>query len=246
MKLRIRLLSLVAHGVALFALSSPVLAAAEAAIILPPTPTVAVTGAATGSVQNDRMQATVRIEADNASASQAASDVNARMAKALARAKATANIESKSAGYSTWQTWEKGKPSKWKVVQSLQLTSTDFAALAGLVSRLQDEEGLMVSDIAFSVSPDARRKAEDALTREAIRSWQQRAATAAEALGYANWRAGRVTVSTGDAMIAPRSDLRMMRAQAAPAGGAPVAVEAGVTELTVTVNGDALLENVKR
>ena len=119
-------------------------------------------GAATGSVQNDRMQATVRIEADNASASQAASDVNARMAKALARAKGTAGVESKSAGYSTWQTWEKGKPSKWKVVQSLQLTSTDFAALAALVSRLQDEDGLMVSDIAFSVSPDARRKAEEA------------------------------------------------------------------------------------
>ena len=233
------------HGfVSLLLASNAARAAAETAVILPPTPAVAVTGAATTSVQNDRMQATVRVEAENASAAQAASDVNARMAKALARAKGVAGVEAKSAGYSTWQTWEKAKPSKWKVVQSLQLTSTDFAALATLVSRLQDEDGMLISGMAFSVSPEARRKAEDTLTREAIRSWQQRAATAADALGYGSWRTGRVTVSTGDFVAAPREPM-MMRAQAAPAGGAPVAVEGGVTELTVTVTGDAWLENVK-
>jgi len=224
--------------------SSSALAAGEPVVIVPSGPSVAVTGAATGSVQNDRMQATVRVEADNANAAQAASDVNARMAKALARAKALPAIEAKSAGYSTWQTWEKGKPSKWKVVQSLQLTSSDFAALAGLVSKLQEDDGLLVSGIAFSVLPETRRKAEDALTREAIRSWQQRATTASDALGFGSWRPGRITVSTGDFVPQPRPEM-MMRAQAATAGGAPVAVEGGVTELTVTVSGDALLDNAK-
>ena len=65
-------------------------AASETALIVPSTPSVAVTGAATGTVQNDRMQATVRVEAENASAAAAASEVNARMAKALARAKSVA------------------------------------------------------------------------------------------------------------------------------------------------------------
>jgi predicted secreted protein len=226
-----------------FALSARLAFAAETALIVPSTPSVAVTGAATGTVQNDRMQATVRVEAENASAAAAGSDVNARMAKALSRAKSVPAVDAKSAGYSTWQTWEKGRPSKWKVVQSLQLTSTDFAALATLISRLQDDDGLLVSGISFSVSPETRRKTEDTLTREAIRSWQQRAATAADALGYASWRAGRVTVTTGDAAAVPRPEI-MMRAQAAPAG-APVAVEGGTTELTVTVTGDALLDNLK-
>ena len=235
-----------ARGLVLaFALSATTaFAAAETALIVPSTPSVAVTGAATGTVQNDRMQATVRVEAENASAATAASDVNARMAKALARAKSAPAIDAKSAGSSTWQTWEKGRPSKWKVVQSLQLTSTDFAALAALISRLQDDDGLLVSGMSFSVSPETRRKAEDALTREAIRSWQQRAATAADALGYASWRAGRITVTTGDAGPVPRPEI-MMRAQAAQAGGAPVVVEGGTTELTVTVSGDALLDNLK-
>ena len=146
-------------GVAALALwSATAHAATESLIVQPTMPSVAVTGAATGSVQNDRMQATVRVEADNASAAQAANDVNARMAKALSRAKAVPAMDARSAGYSTWQTWEKGKPAKWKVVQSLQLTSSDFAALAALVSRLQEEDGLLVSGIAFSVLPrrDAR------------------------------------------------------------------------------------------
>ena len=61
---------------------------------------------------------------------------------------------------------------------------------------------------------------------------------------YASWRAGRVTVTTGDHSPIPRQEM-MMRAQAAPAGGAPVAVEGGTTELTVTVTGDAMLDNLK-
>lgn len=209
-----------------------------------PAPTVAVTGAATGTVANDRMHATLRIEGENANASAAASEVNARMAKALAKAKSVAGVDTRSAGYSTWQQWEKGRPSKWRVVQSLALTGQDFAALAALVSRLQDEEGLLVSGISFSIAPETRRKAEDTLTREAIRSWQQRATTAGDALGYAGWRAARIAVSTGDAAPVPR--VEMLRAQAAaPAGGAPIAVEGGTTEITVTVTGDAILDALK-
>jgi predicted secreted protein len=230
-------------AVTLVLFSTNVFGATETALLVPSTPSVAVTGAATGSVQNDRMQAALRIEADNASPATAASEVNARMAKALARAKAVAGVDAKSTGYSTWQTWEKGKPSRWKVVQSLQLTSADFAALAGLVSRLQEDDGLLISGMSFSVSPETRRKSEEGLMREAIRSWQQRAATAADALGYASWKTGRISVSTGDGAPPPRPF--EMRAQSAAAGGAPVAVEGGSTELTVTVSGDAMLENLK-
>jgi predicted secreted protein len=226
------------------ALASPALAATETALIMPSGPSVSVTGAATGTVQNDRMQAMVRVEAENANATAAGNEVNARMGKALARAKAVQGVEVKSAGYSTFQTWEKGKPSKWKVVQSLALTSSDFPALASLITRLQDEDGLLVSGITFSVAPDTRRKAEDALTRDAIRAWQQRAATATDALGYGNWRAGRVTVSSHDMTVSPRPEM-MMRAQAATAGAPPVAVEGGTTEITVTVTGDAQLDNLK-
>ena len=208
---------------------------------LPASPSVTVTGAATTKVQNDRMQAMVRAESEQTTAGAAAADVNTRMAKALAAAKAAAGVEAKSAGYSTWQQWEKGKPGKWRVSQTLSLTGADFPALAALLTKLQDEDGLLVSSIAFSLAPETRRRAEDALTKEAIRAWQQRAATASEALGFAAWRPGRVSVSTGDYAPQPRFDM-MARAGAAAAPAPPVAVEGGTTELTVTVTGDAVLD----
>jgi len=211
------------------------------AAALPASPSVTVTGAATTKVQNDRMMAMVRTEAEQTTAGAAAADVNARMAKALAAAKATPGVEAKSAGYNTWQQWEKGKPGKWRVAQTLSLTGADFPALAALLTRLQDEDGMLVSSIAFSLAPETRRRAEDALTKEAIRAWQQRAATASEALGFAAWRPGRVSVSTGDFAPQPRFDM-MARAGAAAAPAPPVAVEGGTTELTVTVSGDAVLD----
>jgi predicted secreted protein len=235
-----------AGALALALAGTHALAAADTALVVPATPSVSVTGAATATIQNDRMQATLRSEAEHANPATAASEANARMQKALARAKATPGVEAKSAGYSTWQMWEKGRPTRWKVVQSVSLTGNDFATIAALVSRLQDEDGLLVTNIGFSVSPDARRKAEDALMREAIRSWQQRAATAAEALGFPGWRAGRLNVVTGDMAPAPRPEM-MMRAQAAPAaGGVPIAVEGGTTDLTVTVTGDAMLDSARQ
>ena len=208
---------------------------------LPASPSVTVTGAATTKVQNDRMQAMVRAESEQTTAGAAAADVNTRMAKALAAAKAAPGVEAKSAGYSTWQQWEKGKPGKWRVSQTLSLTGADFPALAALLTKLQDEDGMLVSSIAFSLAPETRRRAEDALTKEAIRAWQQRAATASEALGFAAWRPGRVSVSTGDFAPQPRFDM-MARAGAAAAPAPPVAVEGGTTELTVTVTGDAVLD----
>jgi len=211
------------------------------AAALPASPSVTVTGAATTKVQNDRMMAMVRTEAEQTTAGAAAADVNARMAKALAAAKATPGVEAKSAGYNTWQQWEKGKPGKWRVAQTLSLTGADFPALAALLTKLQDEDGMLVSSIAFSLAPETRRRAEDALTKEAIRAWQQRAATASEALGFAAWRPGRVSVSTGDFAPQPRFDM-MARAGAAAASAPPVAVEGGTTELTVTVSGDAVLD----
>jgi predicted secreted protein len=229
-----------ALGGALLLPATATLAQSPAPAQASPVPAVAVTGAASAKVQNDRMNATMRAEAEHASAAAAAAEVNARMAKALAAAKA-AGVEAKSAGYGTWQQWEKGRPGKWRVAQTVSLTGADFPALAALVSRLQDEDGLLVSSIGFALAPDSRRRAEDALTRDAIRAWQQRAATAAEALGYAAWRPGRLTVSSSDLAPQPRYEMAM-RAQAAPAAAPPVAVEGGATEITVTVNGEAVLE----
>ena len=205
-------------------------------------PIVTVTATATSNVANDRMHAYLRAEVDNADATQAGSQVNARMARALSRARAVTGVEASTAGYSSFQITEQNKPTRWRVAQTLSLESGDFAALSDLVSKLQGTDGLLLSNLSFSVSDKTRRAAEDTLTQQAIRNWQQRAEAAAKGFGASGWRAGRITIQGNDFGRPPQP---MFRASVA-ADHAPVAVEAGMSEITVTVSGEAILEQPRR
>lgn len=227
-----------ARTLALAALALPAVALAQARSdnVPVPQPIVTVTASANRSVENDRMRALLRAEAEYADATQAASAVNARMARALARAKAAPGVEVSTSSYSTYQVGDPKQAMRWRVTQSLDLAGSDFVALAALVSRLQAEDGLLMSGLSFSLTPAAQRAAEDALMRQAIRTWQQRAQIAAQAFGSETWRPGRVTIQTGGG---PQP---LMRAQAMSPGAAPVAVEAGKSEVSVSVSGEAILE----
>lgn len=203
-----------------------------------PQPVVTITASASNDVANDRMHALMRAEADDADAARAANAVNAKMARALARAKAVTDVDASTAGYSSYQVAEPDKSTRWRVAQALSLESHDFVTLSALVSRLQATDGLLLSGLAFSVSPAARRAADDALTQQAIDRWQQRAGIAAKAFGATGWRTGRVTIQTND-YGRPQP---MLKAQGmVAASGAPVSVEGGTSEITVTVSGEAIL-----
>jgi len=206
----------------------------------PLPPSVTVNASATTMITNDRLQASLRAEVENQSPAAAASQVNATIAKALADAKAYPGVKVATAGYSTQQISEKGKPTRWRVAQSINIDASDFTAAATLMSKLQDENGLLLSGMAFSLTDKTRREAEDSVTLQAIKSWQARAQQAAQGLGFASWRVGHVNVqASGGGPVYP-----LMRAQpmASVAAAPPVALEAGTTEVTVTVSGDAVLE----
>ena len=49
-----------------------------------------------------------------------------------------------TAGYSTQQIGEKGKATRWRVTQTISLDSADFTAAATLITKLQDEDGLLL------------------------------------------------------------------------------------------------------
>lgn len=206
---------------------------------LPPQPVVTVTASATSQLANDRMTAFLRVEVDNPDAVAAAGEVNTRMGKALARAKAVRGVEAATTGYSSYQYSERNQPIRWRVSQTLSLESSDFTALSVLVTKIQSEDGLVLSGMNFSVSPSARHTAEDALTQQAIKAWQARAQAASQGFASNTWRAGYITIQAGDA-TRPIPMMRMT-AQAA-AAPPPIATEAGTTDITVTVSGEAILE----
>ena len=213
---------------------------ASAQMPMPPAPpSVTVTASATASVANDRMQASMRAEADNASAAAAASQVNAAIGRALAMAKSVPAVKVATTGYTTYQVTDKPNAQRWRVVQTISLESTDFTAGATLITRLQDEGGLLLSNMGFSLSDKTRHETEDRLTQEAIKGWQERAQSAAQGLGFDAWRPGHVTVQTEGGRVYPLPRLQPL---AVSSGAAPVAVEAGTSDVTVTVSGDAVLD----
>ena len=209
--------------------------------VLSRVPSVTLSATATASVPNDRMHASLRAESDNADAAAAANVVNTRMARALARARATPGVDASTSGYSSFQVADKNQVMRWRVAQTLKLEGSDFAALSTLISQLQSDGGLVVDGTQFSVSDAARKKAEDSLTQQAIKSWQARASDAARGFGFDGWRVGNVTIQTGDFMR-PQP---MMRAMSFDAKAAPVAMEAGNSDVTVTVTGDAVLDALR-
>jgi predicted secreted protein len=224
----------------LFAISACAVAAALAQTPLPQQPAVTVTASATATITNDRLQAWLRSEAENPSAAAAASQVNATIGKALAEAKAYPSIKVATAGYSTQQVSDKVRAQRWRVVQTISLEASDFSAAAALISKLQDEHGLLLSGMGFSLSEKTRRDAEDSVTQQAIKSWQARAQQAAAGFGFAKWRPGHVVVQASDVGRV----LPMVRAQAmtGPTSAVPVTMESGTTEVTVTVSGDAVAQ----
>jgi predicted secreted protein len=228
----------------LIAVGAASLARAQTIIDVAPTsqPIVTITASATSNVPNDRMHAFMRAEAENVDAAQAASDVNARMARALSRARAATGVEASTAGYGSFQVTEQNQPTRWRVSQTLVLESGDFAMLSALVSKLQATDGVLLSGLNFSVSPATRRAAEDALTQQAIRNWQQRAQSAAQGFAAAGWRAGRITIQTNDY---GRPQPMFRAATAADARAAPVTVEGGMSDVTVTVSGEAILDTAR-
>lgn len=205
----------------------------------PAQPSVSVSASASSTVVNDRLQASLRAEAESPSATTAANQVNASITRALATAKDYPAVKVATAGYSTQQVSDKVKAQRWHVVQSISLDAGDFIAAAALISRLQDDNGLLLSGMAFSLAEKTRHEAEDSVTQQAIKMWQARAQQAAKALGYSAWKPGHLTVQAGDGgRVFP-----MARAAAMSAGAnVPVAVDGGTTEVTVTVSGDALLQ----
>jgi predicted secreted protein len=208
-----------------------------------PVSMVTVTASASASVANDRVHAWLRAESENASAAAASNDVNTRVTKALGRIKALSGLTVQTSGYSTQQIVERGKPTRWRVAQTVSIEGSDFAAIATLVTQLQDDDALLLSGIAFTVSEAKRRATEDELTQQALTSWRTRAQNAARGLGFGAWRSGHVTVSTSDfGRPQPFARGGISAMSAAPA---PVPLEAGVTEVTVTVTGDAVLDSAR-
>jgi predicted secreted protein len=122
----------------------------------------------------------------------------------------------------------------WQGAAELIVQGADIPALTKLAGRIQT---MTIARTGFSLSRQARDRAEADVTAQAIARFSERADAVTRAFGMRSWALREVTVS-GDEPVRPMMQA-MVRASATPMAMAEAALpaEAGHALVTVTVSG---------
>lgn len=198
-------------------------------------PTVDLTGEAQRPVANDLLRAVVFVESEGSDPAALAGRVNQEIREALALIQREKAVKVRSGGQHAYPvSGPQRRIENWRMRSELWLESGDTAALSALLGQLQQRR-LAVGSLQPGLAPATRREAEAALTREAIRDFEQRATLVAETLGKP-YRIRHLSVHAAGDAPPPLPLLRGARAMAA-AEAAPMPVEAGESTLRVSVSG---------
>lgn len=198
----------------------------------PTATTIDLSAEASRPAANDLARATVFAEATSASPGESARKVNTMVAEAVSTAKGYSRVKVQTAGTHTYPVYAKGgKIESWRMRSDITLESSDTAALSELVGKLQANLG--VSNVSLQPSPETRKKAESEATLEAIAAFRARAKLIADALG----KPYRIKhLSLGGQQYRP--PVPMMRAAPMAAmEAAPMPMEAGESQISVTISG---------
>jgi predicted secreted protein len=193
-------------------------------------------------VARDELHAVLRVEAVDTDAAKLQAEINHRLAAALAKAKSVTTLRVETSGYSVYpeagpSMVSKTRTNQWRGSAGLTLIGQDPGPLLALVGELQ-KEGLVLSSLAYELTPAAARAVEGELTDEALARMKERAAKIAATLGLSVERIRDLRVGNAlGTQPVPRFFEQKMATASAPA---PVA-EPGEATVTVTVDADIVL-----
>jgi predicted secreted protein len=184
-------------------------------------------------VVRDLLRVELRAEETGADPLALQSAINRRMASALDRAHQVQGVEVETGTYAVNEEQPQNAPWRWRGSQSVILTGKGADAVLKLAGSLQSD-GLLMSSLAYEVSPEMVRGAEEDLTAEALAGLDHRAASIADRMHLAVLRYRDLRVGNADTGGGP------MPRFAAMAMAAPVAAP-GEAVIRVTVAADLLL-----
>jgi predicted secreted protein len=207
---------------------------APAAEPVPRYNTVELQAEAQREVHNDLLNASLYVELNDANPAALANAVNKSVNEALRVARDYKGVSARSGNNQTYPVYGKGSVLQgWRGRAEIRIESKDFEAASGLIGKLQ--AGMQLGNISFSVSPEARRSAENELIREAIAAFKARAEIVKAALAGRGYKLQRLSLANGYGAPPPR--LAVARMAASPQEVAAPNLEAGVSLVTVTANG---------
>ena len=129
-----------------------------------------------------------------------------------------------------------GKINGWQGSAELQVEGRDTAAIAQLAGRINT---LSIARVGYSLSREAREKAEGDITAQAIARYRAKATDYAKQFGYGGYVIGEVSVNGDESAPRPMMAKAMMMRGAAADESLPT--EAGKATVTVNVSGSVQL-----
>lgn len=187
-------------------------------------------------IQNDMMTAGLYVEQSGENPARVSNSVNKIVNEALRVAGDVKNVKARTEGYQTYPVYGKNKLLEaWRVRSEIRIESKDFNALSNLIGKLQST--MQLSYLGFTVSPEARRQAENELIAEAISNFRERAGIVKQSLKGQGYKIRRMNVNTSGFHPRPLS----ARGIATQEVAAPN-VEGGTSQVTVNVNGTIEVE----
>lgn len=186
--------------------------------------------AARRQVDNDRLEVQLAAESRGKDPAALARELNGIMARAVKQARTVTGVEVSTGAYRTYPVYRDQTIIAWNASQQLLLKSADITALSELTGQLQQH--LQVKQMRFTVSPDAREKAENDLIGKAMEAFRQRVLTVQKHMDGKHYRIVNLHINTGGPPPVVYAERAMaMSKQAAPAA------EAGTSTITVNVSG---------
>ena len=122
------------------------------------------------------------------------------------------------------------------------LEGKDFDRITSQATKVQ---GMQVSQVAFGLSKEGRAKVEGEAQQQAIHQFQAKAASLSKAFGFRSYSLREVAVNSNEIGMRPyMAQGAMLKSAMAADGGeaAPLAVEAGKTQVEVQVSGSVQLQ----
>ncbi len=194
---------------------------------------------ASAEVDNDEMHVLLAVEKQHVNPAALATAVNTDMKWALQQLKNKSALKARSLAYTSYPVYEKQRVSGWRASQQLEIKSADIPALSDMVGKLQKR--LQVKNMRFKPTAETRKKAEDALIKQALQAFKARSELVRKTMSAKSYEVVRLNINTHGQYrprVYARQDESVMFSKAAAAP----AVEAGSSELTVTANGSIRLQ----
>jgi predicted secreted protein len=190
------------------------------------------------SVSNDTMHVSLSTYGEARDPASLAMQLNTDMEWALAIARQNEGVTVSTGGYQTYPVHRDNVLKGWRGQQSLELEGKDTRQIGELAGQLQEK--LQIKSINFSVSGEKRHAVENRLIDRALEAFKQRARIVGDNLKASGYRIVDINISTSAQRPPVPYQARMMAAPMEAA--AAVAVEAGESDIVVSVNGTVELQ----